>query len=188
MIKTENKEQALCVQCGLCCTGVLFNKARLRNNEKDIRLAEKLTLKVIKMNERYAFSLPCHHYINHYCSVYHKMERPRVCRNFVCKLIFSFRSGDVNFAEAEKIIWAAKSKAGELADAKAQFEVFNHVNVAAVGKRLDLLRLNCPDESVYRKKYGKVIIHHYVLMEFLREHFYKLKNSIQDSKTNTMKE
>ena len=171
MITKENEEQALCLNCGLGCQGLLFSHAKIENTPEDIQHAQDLGFEIIEIKNRYVFPLPCQYYIDQCCSIYYTNERPHVCRDFLCKLIREFRKGAVGFTEAQKIIAVARNKADELAGEIAQSQVLNETYFTAIGKQLKILKKNYQDDAAYRKELGKVIVLYYLLKKFLREYF-----------------
>ena len=72
----ESKGSELCLYCGLCCKGVIFNRAALKPNE--IGLARDYGLHYFTAGKgEYAFRLPCHLYQNNRCSIY--LNRLNAC-------------------------------------------------------------------------------------------------------------
>ena len=76
MTETVNQEQELCISCGFCCDGTLFNRAR--SDESEVVLAEMLKFKDEDGN--HWIKLPCPYFEKH-CKVY-KQNRPHVCSSF----------------------------------------------------------------------------------------------------------
>ncbi len=71
----------LCLACGLCCDGSLFESAKLHPGEEE--LVRSLGLKIMFVdNTTLGFKQPCPAFNSH-CSVYE--QRPQVCQKFRCK-------------------------------------------------------------------------------------------------------
>lgn len=91
----------LCVDCGMCCDGTLFERARA-NMPNDNELIKKFGLTPLIINDKPFFKLPCHHF-EKCCTVYNN-ERPSICSEFMCNPLRKYEKGDISFVEVEKII------------------------------------------------------------------------------------
>lgn len=100
-ITMENKEQCLCVQCGLCCDGTLFVGAKA--SEDDLIQLEKRPMNFNLNANRTHFNLPCFYQSGKCCSIYSSW-RPNICSQFVCKTITNFRAQKITFDEAQSVI------------------------------------------------------------------------------------
>lgn len=102
----ELKGAELCLSCGLCCKGVIFNRAALKPDE--IGLAKDCGLDYFPAGEgKFAFRLPCHLYQNSKCSIY--LNRPDACKRYRCDLLKRLISGDIDFEESKLIVFQVKS-------------------------------------------------------------------------------
>lgn len=96
----ESKASELCLCCGLCCRGIIFNRAALKSNE--IQLAKDCGLRYFASGKgEFAFSLPCYLYQNNCCSIY--LNRPDACKKYRCDLLKRLINGDIDL-EASKLI------------------------------------------------------------------------------------
>ena len=86
-------EQSLCVQCGLCCDGTIFERARVFP-EDDLARLEADGFVLLTAGERRGFALPCHHQQDRVCTVYQQW-RPTVCHTFRCTLLHRFDAGEL---------------------------------------------------------------------------------------------
>ncbi len=94
-----NDNQNICIHCGLCCDGTLFNRANIKDHEQN---ASEFSFEIIKTEKR-AFKLPCSYLNEKVCSIY--QERPyAICESFQCKLLKALRAGNISFDDAMKII------------------------------------------------------------------------------------
>jgi Fe-S-cluster containining protein len=88
---------ALCLECGLCCQGVVFSGVRL--HEDEVEWAKKKRLDVLTYPGGHAFRSPCTLLREETkCGAYE--ERPRRCRAFECKTLVSYTSGAIDLGTA----------------------------------------------------------------------------------------
>jgi len=100
----EREGSRLCLACGLCCQGFLHRAALVAPDE--IETVQRLGLTVTESEEGPGFPLPCPLHREGRCTVY--MERPGVCRDYKCKLLRRFLSGEVAWDECMRLIDLAK--------------------------------------------------------------------------------
>jgi hypothetical protein len=94
----------LCLSCGLCCDGTLFELARAKPDERPH--LQDLGLGYIEDSDgRTGFRQPCPAFEG-CCSVYE--ARPSVCRRFRCNLLAKVIEGALPIEEAEGIVETAK--------------------------------------------------------------------------------
>lgn len=114
-------EQEICVNCGLCCDGTLFNYAELQPGERGI-LPEKIEQKYSKVGEADCFLLPCQ-YFDGKCTIY-EQKRAVVCSAFRCQLLKNFSKGQISKDNANKMVLSALKFRDEIFDLyKDIFEV-----------------------------------------------------------------
>lgn len=92
-----NDEQKLCISCGLCCDGTLFNRAIAKPEEPLLPKQDELLIG----GERF-FKLPCH-YFDGLCTVYDQRP-PNTCGSFKCEVLNDAISGKVTYNEAEELV------------------------------------------------------------------------------------
>ena len=81
----ESPANILCKSCGLCCTGHLFIRTKLRSSELDS--AQALGLPVLRSDPRLrGFSQPCPLWQGQ-CTIYGSPHYPRFCGTYKCKLL-----------------------------------------------------------------------------------------------------
>lgn len=102
----------LCKSCGLCCTGHLFSRTRLRSAELDS--AERLGLTVLRShpNER-AFHQPCPLWDGQ-CTIYHSPDYPHFCSTYKCQLLKKVIDETTPLPEALSAVEGARRKISEL--------------------------------------------------------------------------
>ena len=99
---------ALCLQCALCCNGVLFADVRLQTGDDAARLA-KLGVPLQRRGGRMRFAQPCSCLEGNLCRIYG--ERPVRCRTFECRLLQRAQTNEVTERAALKIIQQARRRA-----------------------------------------------------------------------------
>lgn len=99
----EDPGSRLCLSCGLCCNGTLFEFATAAPEER-VHI-EAVGLDYVEEESRTGFRQPCPAFCGR-CGIYD--ERPRVCQTFRCTLLRAVTQGEVPFDEAQKTIATAK--------------------------------------------------------------------------------
>ncbi len=94
----SDEEQRLCVRCGLCCDGTLFERGRIFADD-DLARLEADGFILIATARGTGFAQPCPHHQNGLCAVYHQ-GRPQVCHTFRCALLRRVDAGELAWAEA----------------------------------------------------------------------------------------
>ncbi|AKT42341.1 zinc/iron-chelating domain-containing protein [Chondromyces crocatus] len=100
----------MCVICGLCCTGLLFDIAPLE--EPELPLAERLRLPLIQTPVYDAFRLPCPRQDGAVCGVY--ATRPKVCGTYECGLLQRYTGGEVSLGEAHERVMRVREMTAAL--------------------------------------------------------------------------
>lgn len=80
---------ALCLDCGLCCNGVLFDQVRLVAGDN----AKALSAKGLKLKQRRFFNQPCTALCGSQCTIYG--DRPTRCRQFECRQYQLVAAGEI---------------------------------------------------------------------------------------------
>jgi hypothetical protein len=103
---TESPANALCKECGLCCTGHLFIWTKLRSAE--LNSIEELGVKVLRSvpNQR-GFNQPCPLWQG-MCTIYTSPHYPRFCRTYKCKLLKKVLDESIPLTHALTVITEAK--------------------------------------------------------------------------------
>jgi len=100
----------LCVSCGLCCSGGIFDHGSLTDGEARLMAAKGNTVFTKDGSEGEAIRFPCNCLVNNTCTIYR--ERPQVCRDFRCSLLKRTTNGSIAFDKALEIV----ERAGALRD------------------------------------------------------------------------
>ncbi len=105
-IKPTDAVSQLCLNCGLCCNGVLFADVELRAVD-DAKRLKQLGLTPIKKGQgKLAFAQPCACFDGNLCGIYD--GRPKRCRTFECGLLKRVQSGKLEADVALKTISRTK--------------------------------------------------------------------------------
>lgn len=163
---TENPAvdgSALCTACGLCCDGLLFNRA-VSTPAEETHLAAH-GMEVVQTKGGPKFALPCHHLHGTRCGIYE--QRFRTCRGFRCKLLVGVEGGDLGLDEALHTI----GKARDMRAAAAALDP----KAANFGGRLELFKAlkdwSKTEDRETRRDQGRLVLAMTVLEEFLDRHF-----------------
>jgi len=109
---TADDSNPLCLECGLCCNGVIFARGQLQPGE-DIPRMRALGLRVALRGRAPAagrkFLQPCSAFDGARCAIY--CERPRYCREFECLLLKQVRAGRLETRAALRVIRTARQRA-----------------------------------------------------------------------------
>lgn len=134
----------LCLACGLCCQGLLHDRAALEPRE--IEAAERLGLKSFAHRDGPAFRLPCPLHRDGGCTVYE--ERPAACRGYQCKLLRRFLAGEVTaedglrrIEQVKRLLAAVRRRIGAREDGTSvwhQLHAFEEASPAAPDTDLQL--------------------------------------------------
>lgn len=91
----------LCLQCGLCCNGVIFGDVELQPGDDPARLAA-LGVPLSRRGHKTKFPQPCPCLEGLRCRIY--ADRPVRCRTFDCRLLQRTAAGEMRVADACLII------------------------------------------------------------------------------------
>lgn len=103
--------QSLCLECGLCCRGVWFDRVVLDPGEVDDARAVGLSLQF--EGGEASFRQPCVLHQRGRCSAYGKW-RPRICGEYRCALLASFVAGKVDWPSALQRVTQARQMADRI--------------------------------------------------------------------------
>lgn len=108
----ESGAALLCKACGLCCTGHLFTRTKLRSAEMDEAQALGLTVLRSHPNER-GFRQPCPLWQGE-CTIYTSPHYPRFCRTYKCKLLNRLMEETIPLTDAMALVQQAKEMIHEV--------------------------------------------------------------------------
>lgn len=98
------QEQRICVRCGFCCDGTLFQHAHLNDGERGA-LPEEIEKAAFSEGGRDYFRLPCR-YFSGKCTIYGH-QRAYVCGSYRCQLLKDLSDGRVTSDEARDTVLRA---------------------------------------------------------------------------------
>lgn len=101
----------LCLSCGLCCDGTIFDVVPLTERERVV--VTRLGLPIIERASGPAMPQPCEALDGLACQVY--ASRPAPCRAFHCALYDAVGADEVDLSEALAVIREAHGRLAELA-------------------------------------------------------------------------
>jgi uncharacterized protein len=114
-VRAVESGEDLCLACGLCCDGTLFDAVRLEPGD-DARKLRALGLPVTVPRGRVPvarFPQPCAALCeDRTCRLY--AERPRQCRIFECGVFKDAKAGRISFAAALRLVKAARRRADQV--------------------------------------------------------------------------
>ena len=96
----------LCVSCGLCCSGAVFSHAKLSDADKNV-LARCGVSAGDSMYNDDRMHLPCRFLEGTACSIYDR-GRPKICGEYMCKLVRELEAGEIALAEAKQVTAQAR--------------------------------------------------------------------------------
>src|SRR5262245_58713156 len=122
---------ALCLECGLCCNGVIFADVRLQPGDDAQRLRSLgLPVRASAAAKVQKFPQPCALLEGCKCRGYG--ERRKYCREFECVLLKSVKAGRMKKTAAREIIATARRRADKVRSLLAELGDTNaHLALAA---------------------------------------------------------
>jgi len=103
VVLKELDSSTLCLECGLCCNGVIFGNVKLQSGD----VASRLRSLGLPVKAR-TFKQPCAAWQNCRCAIY--ADRPAHCRKFECLLLKDVEAKTLSPDEALKTIRRAQRK------------------------------------------------------------------------------
>ena len=103
---------ALCLECGLCCNGVIFADVQLQPGDDAARLqALGLNCQPNRKSKipNQKFQQPCSALDGCRCRIY--VDRPEYCRKFECLVLKNVKAGRLEPAAARRLIRTARRRA-----------------------------------------------------------------------------
>jgi uncharacterized protein len=141
---------SLCLECGLCCNGVIFADVQLMPEDDPARL-KSIGLPVApdsKSRERnLKFPQPCAAFDGCRCRIY--AERPKYCREFECLLLQSVNTGRIDTEAARRIIRSARLRSDKVRKLLRELgDTDEHVALSLRFRRMkQRVEANAPDHD-----------------------------------------
>ncbi len=172
-------ESEICIDCGFCCDGTLFDHALAGPGDTPESL---ITIGLAPIDDslvdKSGFQLPCPHFTG-LCSIY-ASPRPWACGAFRCRLLRSFANGMYTATQARQIVREAKAMREALlpvldamyADAVAVADRADTPGKSLISRlRTVIPILFRPEAARQREKYGKLLLTAMHLASHLTNHF-----------------
>lgn len=117
---SPEKDQDLCLSCGLCCDGTIFRTVDIDDMATVLRhKSAGIAFDVIdEASGKPKFKQPCTAYQNRCCAIY--ADRPAACRIFECHLLHAYSKGRIDYASACETVRKAKDRRDEISRRTAE--------------------------------------------------------------------
>ena len=174
--ESTSPAEALCTECGLCCTDVFHIVAYLEADD-DIALLKKAGFSIIfdAVEKKYKFYFPCPAH-NGVCSIY--SDRPSVCRWHKCDLLRGLNDGTVKIEDALRAVHEIKALIEEILPELKTCVENNASNSPAVLMGEISKKLQNDQSKEKFKKDNAALLLKYGIFNFLkRKYFYKEDSS-----------
>ena len=163
---------SLCLECGLCCNGVIFADVQLMPEDNAAQLkALGLPLAPGGKGRKLKFAQPCAAFDGCRCGIY--AGRPKYCREFECLLLKSVICGQVEVEAARRIIRSARARSEKVK--KLLRELGDADEHVALGHRFRRMQQrfeeNVPDDKS-AETFGRLTLAVHDLNVLLSEKFY----------------
>ncbi len=140
----------LCLECGLCCNGVIFANGQLQPDDDAPQLQSLGLVLVTTGKEKTGgrkFAQPCAALEGCRCRIY--ADRPKYCREFECLLLQRVNAGRIEPAVARGIIRTARRRADDVRRLLRELgDADDHVSLSVRFRRVkQRLESDLPDED-----------------------------------------
>ena len=167
--KMVDESQRICISCGFCCDGTLFNNASLKANEKG-NLPPEIEKLYLQKNGKEFFSLPCP-YFRSKCSIYYK-KKPYVCSAYRCKLLKEVADNKISYYDAINIVKNAKEMRNAIMEYYSDLvDDRNILNFRELLKRVGAILKEDEREAVIDESHDKFIGRCNIFEALLTKHF-----------------
>jgi hypothetical protein len=165
---------SLCLECGLCCNGVIFADVQLEP-EDNTGLLQSLGLKFIANRKspiaNRKFAQPCAAFAGCKCKIY--SDRPTYCRQFECLLLKSVKTSQIEPVEAVRTIRSTLRRVKKVKNLLQQLG--DKDETVALGKRFRRLQRKIeggPSSKEAAHLFGELTLAFHDLNMMLSEKFY----------------
>lgn len=160
----------MCLECGLCCNGVIFADVKLRREDDRTRL-EALGLPIHVRLRAPRFRQPCVALDGCVCKIY--AERPQYCREFECFVLKNLQAARLDMRGAKRLVRLARGRADKiqkLLESLGDTDTTTALNqrFRQTGRRLEKLGLDARTSEIY----GQLTLAMHGLNLLLAESFY----------------
>jgi len=120
-----NEEQRLCLECGLCCDGTLFERVDVRPAELVRSDRNARDNAAVATAQPETWPQPCEHHrlssavtarsqqaAGWCCAIY--ADRPATCAHFRCQLLASLEAGERTYEECRRLVGEVRERQARL--------------------------------------------------------------------------
>jgi len=169
-MESTDLAQRLCLQCGLCCNGVMFGDVWVTPDDRPDRLLSK-GIPLQRADDAFRFDQPCAALKCDACEIY--AERPAYCAQFECSLLQETLKGRRTEEEAARIIARTRQLAGRVRELLAERgENDETVSLSRRYQRFMDRHEKEADTLEFRRKHGGLMVAVMSLNQALRLSFY----------------
>jgi hypothetical protein len=176
----QSRDSEICLLCGFCCDGTLFDRAVTGPGDTGASLVTiGLTPIAGVAGEITGFRLPCPQFAGK-CAIY-TSSRPSICEKFRCRLLRLVQKGKYTVSEAQQIVLATRALRDALPPnfdalkpgaSRAGASVENR-DRSLLSRIITILpKLMNPEEAEFREKCGRVAL---PLIRHIRKYFYPVR-------------
>ena len=159
-LKKTADSNPLCLECGLCCNGVIFANGQLQPGDDVARLRE-LGLKLLPKRKaesgKRKFHQPCAAFDGCRCGIYG--ERPQYCRAFECALLKKFQARNIEADAALRIIRRARRRADKVVQLLRELgDTDEHKPLTARFRQMQRRMETCELDEVSADRFGELTL------------------------------
>ena len=96
---SNTESRNICIECGLCCDGSIYPNVFIHDDD-DISFMQQFGFNPVKVNGELSSPLPCKWQKENLCSLYHDPRRLKTCKDYKCKLLEQYISGEISYIAA----------------------------------------------------------------------------------------
>jgi hypothetical protein len=161
----------LCLSCGMCCNGTLFNYAPLNDGEHETVVRLEISSRSEVAKDKTSFSLPCSRLDGARCTCYGE-GRPAICGDYACKLLVSLVDGTTPFAEAQKLVIRTREISDRVRkQLESEVENDGRQSIFQLTRALSKRMNAAPDPRTFRRERGELFLGLATLRMSLESHF-----------------
>lgn len=167
----ETPVQSICLSCGMCCDGTLFDFAPIKP-EDDLSALLAAGNTVVKREAESHLNLPCAAHIDNRCQIYNQ-PRPTICHTYHCLLLKRYSNEKISYEEAQvKVIRAQELKDNYKTVLARIAPESRNMPVVESKKLIPEHEAMLADRELL-KKWAPAAMALAMLMDFLQENFHK---------------
>jgi hypothetical protein len=166
----------ICIECGLCCDGSIFDKGRIDKHD-DLTFLKQMGFVSVAVGDKLFFQQPCIGQEGKRCRLYHDERRFKVCKTFKCKLLRQYYSGKISYPDANDIIREIRKRRQSIIEFYKIIHEGRNCDEPAIDSFIsELNQSEKMKDPAFRKTYSKQNLDCFIFRELLKRRFYR-KNS-----------